>query len=1702
MKRKSLLILLLLAAFAPWTTAQAQETLTVYENATGINQYVPVYGSWADAYLKCEFIIPASELTTMNGGEISQMAFAVTVPAEAAWTGTFQVFLKEVSETTLSAWSGTENATIVYEGTVDGTTNPMTVTFNNNYTYEGGNLLVGFYQTVEGNWEGISFKGQSVTGASGSYYNSNSLNNVSFTQRDFIPTTTFTYEPAQEGDCDKPETLVAEALSSETATLNWGGGSGTYNVEIKGGSYTDWSPLLSNTTEMTTMVENLTPNTAYQVRVQSVCDGTTPTSGYKTANFTTPMCDDMCEINYAFSNGSFSSWFNAAIKVVDVASSNVLATWTGNASGTLNVCHGQQIRFEWQSGSYDNYSGVIGSYTITDFLGEEILSGSGSPLAAPVLYTVSCTPPACPPPTNLDVTDGSVTASQATVTWDGTSQSYVVMIGEESIVTQADFETGDLSQANFTTTTSYPFTVVANTHSGAYCAKSGNGGINSSTSDMELEVTLAQDATLTFSAKVSSEGNYDKAYFSIDGTAQSDLNGISGAGSWIDYTYPLTAGTHTLRWYYTKDSSQQANDDCFYVDDIVIKAVNSWTEYTTANPTYTFENLTPGTDYQVKVKGNCGDDGYSAEAGPVSFTTLENCPKPTGLAVTTNGETATATWTGTATDYNIDINGTVYNNVTSPYEFDVELSTTYNVKVQANCDGETSDWTDPVSITTPACIGGRIIEYTLTDHYNDSWNGASITVIEGCDILTTITCANGASPFTGTLELCGDYYEFIWNKGNYDSECGFTFTEGGTTLFTKPSTLSDGLVLYTIGEQSCVTPTGLTVGTPEKRSVELSWTSEGEAWQICLNDDETNLIDVTENPYVLEGLDPETTYSVKIRTNCGDKQSCWTDNESFTTQESCLPVGTLAEATEVKSTSAKLTWALTDDTQTLWEVAYKTDADADFTNVDATTNNGFLLEDLTAETEYTVKVRANCGSEDGYSVWSNEITFTTAEACMKPAEITASNITSVSADLTWTGESDEYNVMYREVITAGADINVTYDFEDGTQQGWTTIDADGYGNAWSVNNASNYAYNSNYSMKATYNSDYAHQDYLVSPQIPLGGTFSFYTRRNSNSGNDTFRVYLSTTGNTDASDFDIELTNGDVLPTLVFNQYTYDLSSYSGNGYVAIVYTAPADQYWLYIDDINYVYTAEGEYGEWQDATSDTEALTLEGLNSGKTYQVKVQGVCEGVESAWSNVYEFTTMDEGTKVFVAEGNWNEDANWIPQGAPALTDNVIIRANATIPTGCVALANGITIEGENTLTINDGGQLLHNTDDLVATMQKNVAPYEDETGIDNYILLASPIEDATSPTDVENMISSTQPYDLYKFDQNPTPEDNGEIYEWRNYKANPFDLILGEGYLYAHNYGATTTLSFTGVLRNNAVTKMFELHNEGTNWAGWNLIGNPFSCNATVHNSPQSSATYNYYKIGADGEWQAASGAVAPMEGIFVSVENFGTAEYAYFTRVVPENSTAPTDGILNVNLMANEAASRKGNSRIDMARLRFGQGNNLGKLNLFGTNATVFFPQNGKDYGVMYAEAQGEMPLHFKAEKNGSYTLGFTTEDVEFSYLHLIDNLTGTDVDLLATPSYSFDARTTDYASRFRLVFATGSSAEGDSFGFINAAGNFCVFGIEGEATLQVIDLTGRILSSEGFSGSYEKPINAATGVYMVRLINGNDVKTQKVVVR
>ncbi len=163
----------------------------------------------------------------------------------------------------------------------------------------------------------------------------------------------------------------------------------------------------------------------------------------------------------------------------------------------------------------------------------------------------------------------------------------------------------------------------------------------------------------------------------------------------------------------------------------------------------------------------------------------------------------------------------------------------------------------------------------------------------------------------------------------------------------------------------------------------------------------------------------------------------------------------------------------------------------------------------------------------------------------------------------------------------------------------------------------------------------------------------------------------------------------------------------------------------------------------------------------------------------------------------------------------------------------------------------------------------------------------------------------------------------------------------------------------------------------------------------------------------------------------------------------------------------------------------------------------------GKEMAMVYSQPVGVLPLNFEAAKDGTYTLSFEDATEGLLYCHLIDNKTGADVDLLAGAStgsatYTFSAKVDDYAYRFKVVFVAkdedGASTGSETFAF-NNNGNWIIAN-EGRATLQVIDLNGRILSSEQIEGSVQTSIHQPAGLYFIRLLNGNDVKVQKVVVR
>lgn len=217
------------ASYTEKSAGGASGELTVYDG-TATNGYVPVYGFYADAYNKCEFVMPASVLTGMSGSNISAMKFYTSESAVNWGDAQFQVFMKEVTDETISAFSGP--GTVVYEGALSIENGEMNVEFTTPYTYNGGNLLIGFYQPVTGTYVSAYFYGETVTGASISGYSYSNPDAISPTPRNFLPKTTFTYGAAIGGGAAEVQVGSGDLIQSYLPTYN------LYNYSVTQQIYT------------------------------------------------------------------------------------------------------------------------------------------------------------------------------------------------------------------------------------------------------------------------------------------------------------------------------------------------------------------------------------------------------------------------------------------------------------------------------------------------------------------------------------------------------------------------------------------------------------------------------------------------------------------------------------------------------------------------------------------------------------------------------------------------------------------------------------------------------------------------------------------------------------------------------------------------------------------------------------------------------------------------------------------------------------------------------------------------------------------------------------------------------------------------------------------------------------------------------------------------------------------------------------------------------------------------------------------------------------------------------------------------------------------------------------------------------------------------------------------------------------------------
>ena len=1179
-------------------------------------------------------------------------------------------------------------------------------------------------------------------------------------------------------------------------------------------------------------------------------------------------------------------------------------------------------------------------------------------------------------------------------------------------------------------------------------------------------------------------------------TPGSDLAAVTD-GTSVTLTWTQD-GTPELGWEVVHSTNPDADPD-----DLLITNVGE-TECM-------IEDLTIDQTHYAWVRASCSNTDHSEWRGPVSFFIGYCTPGTTNR----DGKGITAVHFGTGE--NIVNNSDATNGLpaTSPYYGDyhnmvgaVEAGLTANVDITTNTHSSYDypytfiiwvDWDNNLQFEDDEIV------------YVNKCTNAVGTLNASFDVPSTQETGDYRIRIAGADSYFNDFY----NNGdlNFDGAHDPCLTGNKYAVFHD-------YTLRVLPEPSCYPIAHLEYNTKKAHSVKLTWVlidENQEAWDVQYSTnvafpdgEETHLneaVTLTDGSYTLSGLDANTEYFVRVRGNCdSDGTSTWSDAIDFTT-EIGNPAPSNFNTSEVLSFSAEFSWTNGGgDYETSWEIYLTSGTDTPEEPVEenkhVVNTNPATIDELTASTQYFAWIRANCGT-DGYSAWValTDDSFETLEACPAPTVNEAANLTQNSAEISWTGSSDDYTMQYASVT------NKFFEgFEESTSlDSWSKLDKDG--NTASSSQfyiSSSAAYNSNYGVYINYTQN--PPQYLISPDLSSYITGSnlvleFYYR------NYYYNVAYSETFQVGFSSTDNEITSFDFGETITASnqQWTrYSNSIPSGTKYIAIKHTSD-DQYALYIDNFSII-----EISDWTTAESGVQSpYTITGLTKDTKYNVKVIGNCGGTPSSDSNIISFTTLPENNIVFPTNGEWTA-SNFVPAGYPTINDNVIIRANVTIKNNTNALANNINIENDaviivesgatltiagnfdgdaESLFIKEGGQLIHNNT-VSATQQKNIICYSN-TNPGGWYFIASPVDNFSTST------IAVDPYDLFSYSEEDAMwyvdhEITGQP------AANPFnELSRGIGYLYAKG-NDDVTLSFAGdvIGTNDEVTKTLSYACSYDDVKGYNLMGNPFTRNLGQNDMTLGGETVTSVLVLENGSEYVTcnfleSGTVKPGQGFFIQA----TAANQELTFNPSSSKDASEIGLISI-VAGND-------SKVDKAFVQIGAGNTLRKIAFSNSKSSVYVINDGDDYAAATIyELAGTMPVHFKAVAEGEYDITVNTKNIEASTLLLFDNFKNETIDLLETPTYSFKSSADDEDNRFKLIFDFNNNNYNgveDNFTseiFVYQSGDELI--VNGEGELQIFDVLGRLVTSKNISGVERVGKPEQTGVYIFRL----NEHTQKLIIK
>ncbi|MDR0971174.1 MAG: choice-of-anchor J domain-containing protein [Bacteroidales bacterium] len=291
--------------------------------------------------------------------------------------------------------------------------------------------------------------------------------------------------------------------------------------------------------------------------------------------------------------------------------------------------------------------------------------------------------------------------------------------------------------------------------------------------------------------------------------------------------------------------------------------INATTQVVQTNP-YTLTNLAPSSIYKIRMQSDCSNQ-TSNWTPTIQFETT--CVPISQLPYFNNFDSEIAgnvpnCWTRLSTNNYPYVHSYPYHTHSGANIIYSQLSTTNNESI----------------IATPAFaqdINSLKIKFWAARGYSNS--NIAVGVMSDLGDLSTIE-------FVDTVTLSTTYaeYEVAFNGTELTGENNYIVLKAYTTGSTSYVYVDD-LTVDLI--PSCARPTNLTVSNLNSNSFDLSWVDPLETssyWNIQYmlasnpSWDNATMLQVTTNPYNITGLTANTSYKIRIQTDCGGEQSEWT----------------------------------------------------------------------------------------------------------------------------------------------------------------------------------------------------------------------------------------------------------------------------------------------------------------------------------------------------------------------------------------------------------------------------------------------------------------------------------------------------------------------------------------------------------------------------------------------------------------------------------------------------------------------------------------------------------------------------------------------------------------------------------------------------------------------------------------------------------